>query len=66
METIIKALADTAYTLKRRTLMRQMAVIKDCNTALSAKKGSRYPPTFTDELLAIVFRWVAPAKTYES
>jgi hypothetical protein len=45
VETIMKALADTAYVPKRRTLMRQMAAIKDGNAALSAEKGSGRPPT---------------------
>ena len=58
VETIMKALADTAYTPKRRTLMRHMAAIKDGNAPLSAEKGSGRPPTLTPELWAIVFGWV--------
>ena len=54
----MKALADTAYTPKRRTLMRHMAAIKDGNAPLSAEKGSGRPSTLTPELWAIVFGWV--------
>ena len=57
VETILKALADTSYAPKRRTLMEHMAAIKGDNAPLSTEKGSGRPPALTDEQWAIVFGW---------
>ncbi len=49
VETILKALADTYYAPKRRTLMEHMAAIKGDNAPLSTEKGSGRPPALTNE-----------------